>query len=118
MVPHQLAAGSALSTDEPYRLFNPLTGKQELVLIFNLYGGVEYYDIEESNWTNPPILDSPSYHIRDGKETLLVYTTSGQIQMVAIKTPKAVYWVTNTILNALSNSTMLAIAESLKPLGR
>jgi hypothetical protein len=35
--------------------------------------------------------------------------------MVAIRTPMAVYWVSNTILNQLSNSTMIAIAKSLKP---
>jgi hypothetical protein len=38
--------------------------------------------------------------------------------MVALRTPKATYWVVNTILNQLSNSTMIAIAESLKPMGR
>jgi hypothetical protein len=29
-----------------------------------------------------------------------------------------VYWVVNTLLNKLSNETMIAIAEGLKPLGR
>ena len=33
-------------------------------------------------------------------------------------TPEAAYWVSNTILNELSNSTMVAIAESLRPLRR
>ena len=51
-------------------------------------------------------------------EKLYVYTSSGAIQMVAIRQGKAAYWVVNTILNQLSNSTMLAIAKSLKPLGR
>ena len=38
--------------------------------------------------------------------------------MVDLRTPKASYWVMNTILNQLSNSTMIAIAESLQPIGR
>ena len=38
--------------------------------------------------------------------------------MVVLRTPKASYWVVNTILNQLSNSSMLAIAKSLAPLGR
>ena len=42
----------------------------------------------------------------------------GAIQMVALRTPRATYWVSNTILNELSNSTMVAIAESLRPLRR
>ena len=30
----------------------------------------------------------------------------------------ASYWVVNTLLDSLSNETMLAIAKGLKPLGR
>ena len=52
------------------------------------------------------------------RRKIFLYTSGGAIQMVAVRTPKAVYWVQNTILNQLSNSTMLAIAKSLKPLGR
>ena len=118
MFPKQVALGSALSTDEGVRLFRPLRGKQELALTFNVNGGVEYWQIEESNWVSPPILAAPTAIVPYHHEKLYLYTTSGQIQMVAIRTPGAVYWVTNTILNELSNSTMLAIAESLTPLGK
>ena len=38
--------------------------------------------------------------------------------MVALRTARATYWVSNTILNELSNETMIAIAESLQPLRR
>ncbi len=118
MVPGQVALGSELSTNEGVRLFRPLHGKQELVLTFNVSGGVEYWQIEESDWSSAPILQSPTAVIPYHHEKLYVYTSSGAIQMVAIRKGKAAYWVVNTILNQLSNSTMLAIAESLKPLGR
>jgi hypothetical protein len=36
--------------------------------------------------------------------------------MVVLNTPKASYWIVNTLLDSLSNETMLAIAEGLKPL--
>jgi hypothetical protein len=38
--------------------------------------------------------------------------------MVVLRTPKAQYWVVNTLLDQLSNETMLAIAKGLRPLGR
>jgi hypothetical protein len=38
--------------------------------------------------------------------------------MVVLRTPKARYWVINTLLDRLSNETMLAIAKGLKPLGK
>jgi LCP family protein required for cell wall assembly len=116
MVPKKVATGSTLSTDEGARLFRPLRGKQELALTFNLNGGVEYWQIEESNWVSAPILQNPTAVIPWHHEKLSVYTSSGAIQMVAVRTPKAAYWVVNTILNDLSNSTMMAIAESLQPL--
>ncbi len=117
MVPHRVAAGSALSTDEGARLFRPLRGRQELVLSFNIAGTVEYWQVEETNWSSAPILASPSYHITYHGHTLDLYTSAGAIQMIALRTPKATYMVVNTILNELSNSTMLAIAKSLTPLG-
>jgi arginine repressor len=38
--------------------------------------------------------------------------------MVVLRTPNGSYWVINTLLDRLSNETMLAIAKGLKPLGR
>jgi hypothetical protein len=38
--------------------------------------------------------------------------------MVVLHTPKARYWVINTLLDSMSNETMLAIAKGLQPLGR
>jgi hypothetical protein len=36
--------------------------------------------------------------------------------MVVLRTPHATYWVVNTLLDSLSNETMLSIAKGLKPL--
>jgi LCP family protein required for cell wall assembly len=116
MYPRKVALGSSLSTDEGARLFRPLPGKQELALTFNINGGVEYWQIEESNWSSAPILQKPTSTVVYHGQKFLEYTSGGQLQMVALKTPRATYWVVNSILNELSNSTMLAIAESLTPL--
>ena len=118
MVPHQVARGSVLSSDEGVRGFKPLKNQHEVALTFNVSGGDEYWQIEESTWNTAPILQNPTGSIpyRGGK--LLLYSTGGALQMVALRTPQATYWVSNTILNQLSNSTMIAIAKSLRPLRR
>ena len=36
--------------------------------------------------------------------------------MVVLRANGATYWVVNTLLDSLSNETMLAIAKGLKPL--
>ncbi len=118
MVPHLVARGSTLSTDDGVRGFKPLKNQHEVAMTFNIDGGDEYWQIEESTWNSAPILQKATGTIpyRGGK--LLLYSTGGNLQMVALRTGGATYWVVNTILNQLSNSTMIAIAKSLRPLHR
>jgi LCP family protein required for cell wall assembly len=118
MVPHKIAEGSALSDSEGVRGFKPLKNQHEVALTFNVTGTFEYWQVEESTWNSAPILANPSFTLIHRGQKYLVYTTGGQVQMIALRTPRATYWVSNTILNELSNSTMIAIAESLRPLRR
>jgi LCP family protein required for cell wall assembly len=118
MVPHKIAAGAQLSASEGVRAFKPLTNQHEVVMTFVMPDQIEYWQIEESTWNSAPILQNPSFTLIHKGQKYFVYTTGGTVQMVALRTPQATYWVSNTILNELSNSTMIAIAESLRPLGR
>jgi LCP family protein required for cell wall assembly len=117
-VPHRLAQYSTLSDQEGVRVFKPLKNRHEVALTFALPNGIEYWQIEETDWSTAPILANPTGQFFYHHQKFLVYTTGGAIQMVVLKTPKASYWVINTILNQLSNSTMISIAESLEPIGR
>jgi len=117
-VPHRIAAGSTLSQLEGVRAFKPLQNQHEVVLSLVLPSQIQYWDIIETTWSSAPILANPTQVIPYKGNKLLLYTTGGAIQMAVLKTPQASYWVINTILNQLSNSTMLAIAKSLEPLGR
>ena len=86
MVPHLIAQGSTLSTDDGVRGFKPLKNQHEVAMTFNINGGDEYWQIEESTWNSAPILAKPTGTIpyRGGK--LLLYTTGGSLQMVALRT--------------------------------
>jgi LCP family protein required for cell wall assembly len=118
MVPHKIAAGAQLSDSEGVRAFKPLKNQHEVVMTFVMPDQIEYWQIEESTWNSAPILQNPSFTLIHKGQKYFVYTTGGAVQMVALRTPRATYWVSNTILNELSNSTMIAIAESLRPLRR
>lgn len=118
MVPHKIARGAALATEMPVRGFKPLKNQHEVAMTFVMPDQHAYWQIEESTWNSAPILENPSFTLSHRGQKYLVYTTGGAVQMVALRTPGATYWVSNTILNELSNSTMLAIAESLRPLHR
>ena len=47
----------------------------------------------------------------------MVYRDGKRIRLVAWRTPKAVYWVSNTLTQSLSTQQMLGIAGSLRKLG-
>ena len=67
-------------------------------------------------WKDPPMLASPDLvREHDGRKLLLYYDGS-KLRRVAWRTPRAVYYVSNTIGCKLSNAKMLAIASSLRRL--
>ena len=115
---HRIAQYSQLSSQEGVRVCKPVKHRHEVALSFVLPSGNQYWQIEETDWTSAPILANPTDQFVYRHRKFLLYTTGGAIQMVVLRTPKASYWVVNTILNQLSNSSMLAIAKSLAPLGR
>jgi LCP family protein required for cell wall assembly len=76
----------------------------------------EYYGVQGMNWKNPPILANPSEkRTINGREYELFYD-GRKLTIVAFRTDKAVYWLTNTLTQTLSNKQMLAIAESMRTL--
>jgi LCP family protein required for cell wall assembly len=86
-----------------------------LVLAKGIVG--EYYGIQGMTWKAPPILDDPHETIvRDGRK-LRVYRDGKRVRLVAWRTRKAVYWVSNTLTQSLTAQQMIGIAASLKRLG-
>jgi hypothetical protein len=69
-----------------------------------------------STWTQAPILSSPSETITRGGHSYQLYYDSGRLRQVAWSVGKTEVWVTNTLLNALSDSQMIALATSCQPL--
>jgi hypothetical protein len=76
----------------------------------------EFYGVQGMTWRNPPILAEPD-RIRkvDGRKLLLFYDGK-KLRMVGWRTPRAAYWVTNTLGRKLSNTRLLGIARSLRRL--
>ena len=72
----------------------------------------EYYGLQGTAWRDPPILQSPS-ETRDirGRRYELHYD-GDRLRLVAWRTNEGVYWISNTLLQTLSEREMLAIAAS------
>jgi polyisoprenyl-teichoic acid--peptidoglycan teichoic acid transferase len=98
-----------------YKLVTPDDERKKsyrMVLKLPLAG--EYYGVQGTRWMDPPILDSPSEERTIGKRKFELHYEGDRLRLVAWRTPKAVYWVSNTLLQTLSERQMLAIARSTR----
>ena len=77
----------------------------------------QYYGIQGTNWKSPPILDNPSSTLRMRGRRYYLFNDGNRYALVAWRTPRAVYWVSNTLSRTLTNPQMLAIARSLTRVG-
>jgi LCP family protein required for cell wall assembly len=118
MTPLRNARGQ-LEYPRAYRIKAPdgkMKGAYRLVVSYGEDGN--YYGIQGTSWTDPPILRNPSADSRtiNGKHLLLFYDGK-QLRTVGWKTSRGAYWVQNTLQERLTNDQMLAIAGSLTRLG-
>jgi LCP family protein required for cell wall assembly len=83
-----------------------------LTLVENAVKG-QYYGVQGTTWRGAPILAAAHQTRRIGGRTFRVYMDGRRIRLLAWETPKAVYWLSNTLTTDLSNGEMLGIASSL-----
>jgi hypothetical protein len=84
-------------------------------IVFNRGLIGEYYGVEGTDWTDPPILRHPTQSVRRAGRTFDQFYDGAALHLVAWRTSHAVYWVSNTLLEGLSNQQMMAIAASTAP---
>jgi LCP family protein required for cell wall assembly len=114
-MPRLVESSSRLEFDAPIRVYGISKGHRAVRLTFRI-GSNEYWGIQETNWNDAPALAQPSFvHKIKGREYSLYYS-GPHLHMVVLRKDGASYWVVNTILDELSNETMLAIARGLSPL--
>jgi LCP family protein required for cell wall assembly len=118
MVPTVLERNSypdTLPGDKPVRRYYIDKHHKAVRLVFRTGGG-EFWGVQETDFEDAPALSDKSFrHDLGGREFDLYYNGS-KLHMVVLRQGKASYWVVNTLLDSLSNETMLAIAKGLKPL--
>jgi polyisoprenyl-teichoic acid--peptidoglycan teichoic acid transferase len=79
----------------------------------NALGG--YYDFEGTDWLNPPLFA----HARTqqiGNRSYRLVDDGSHIHVIGWRSGDVLYWLTNTLLEELSNAQMLALASSAQSL--
>jgi LCP family protein required for cell wall assembly len=116
MVPSVIERSSWTSSEDPIRtyLIDPGKKHKAVRLVYRM-GSNEYWGIQMTDWEDAPVLSDRSLTRRIGGRVYDLYYNGPKLHMVVLNTPKARYWVINTLLDRLSNETMIAIAKGLRP---
>jgi LCP family protein required for cell wall assembly len=120
MVPTKLADGSSLDPEKPMRVYRiDPDGKHKAIrLTYRLAGGNEYWGVQMTDWDDAPVLGDRNFVRRIGGRRYELYYNGAHLHMVVLRTDGASYWVVNTLLDRLSNETMIAIAKGMRPLAK
>ncbi len=86
------------------------------VAVFQQNGLGGYYDIEGTDWLEPPIVAHPDEVQHRHGRSYMIFADGSHIHMVAWRQGKVLYWVSNTLLEDLTNQQMMTIADSVQPL--
>ena len=117
-VPTLVEQSSRVSSLDGVRVFKPAAHHHELALTFVTGAGNVYWQVIETDWSDPPVTRHATAHETIAGRTYDLYTTGGNIHMIVLREGRASYWVVNTLRDELSNETMIAIAKGLQPLAK
>jgi LCP family protein required for cell wall assembly len=119
LVPNVLESSSVPDTyggDPPMRVYHITDRFKAVRFVFRLSGVNYYWGVQETNWKAAPVLgESNEHHVIGGRQYSFYYHGT-HLHMVVLHLGGVDYWVVNTLLDSLSNETMIAIAKGLQPL--
>ncbi|MGE4426600.1 MAG: LCP family protein [Solirubrobacteraceae bacterium] len=87
-------------------------------LVVKAAGVGQYYGVQGTTWTDPPIIQLGDDEERLGGKTFLVQYDGSKIRRMIYRGKRGTYWITNTLSNNLSNAEMRALARTLTRLSR
>ena len=114
--PSVIDRSSRLDPEPPNPRVYSLQGHKAVRLIFTTGAPGEFWGIQETNWTGAPALSEKNFVRHFGGRTFSFYYSGAHLHMIVLTQHGATYWVVNTLNDALSNETMIAIARGLRPL--
>ncbi|CAN5653230.1 hypothetical protein BH20ACT14_BH20ACT14_13790 [soil metagenome] len=119
MIPTVIERSSWTDRTMPVRMYwiDPKEKHKAVRLVYSMSSN-EYWGVQMTDWDEAPVLADRSHTRRIKGRIYDLYYDGPKLHMVVLRTKAARYWVINSLLDRLSNETMLAIAKGLKPLAR
>jgi polyisoprenyl-teichoic acid--peptidoglycan teichoic acid transferase len=88
------------------------------VLVVDHGGLGEYYDVQGTSWSEPPLLSNPTEKIPIGSRHYSLFYDGEHIKTIAWHEHGASYWIENTLTNGLSPQQMVAVAQQTQPVAQ
>jgi LCP family protein required for cell wall assembly len=77
--------------------------------------GGNYWHIQATSWTDPPIMQSPNETRTINGRTYQLFYQNDRLHRVAWQDGGTLYWISNTLSDQISNDVLLGLATSCKP---
>ncbi len=116
LTPAIVDRNSRLDDTTPVRVYK--LGDHNAVRLTYTNGLGDFWGVQMTDWEDAPVLNDPNDSTVIKGRKYRLYYNGPHLHMVVLELDGATYWVTNTVLDKLSNETMLAIARGLRPLPR
>jgi len=99
--------------------FRDTSGKRHpayrMVLTLGLPDGTHYFGMQGiRGWTDPPILSNPSLTKTIRGRDYDIFVDGDRVKMIAWRRGDNVYWISNSLLQVLTNDQMVGLARSAK----
>jgi LCP family protein required for cell wall assembly len=119
MLPTVIERSSSPDPALPVRAYET-DGHKTVRITYRLFtdGVYQYWGIQQTDWEDAPALGESNQRTKIAGRTYDLYYSGSRLHMVVLREGDRSYWVVNTLLDKLSNDTMIAIAKGLRPLGR
>jgi polyisoprenyl-teichoic acid--peptidoglycan teichoic acid transferase len=86
-----------------------------MTLEMELPDGIHYFGVQGiRGWTDPPILANPSLTKTIHGREYDIYVDGDRVKMIAWTRGENVYWISNSLLQVLTNDQMVGMARSAK----
>jgi LCP family protein required for cell wall assembly len=115
MVPTVIDSSSAPDSQKPLYAYRIHDRNRALRLVFRTSAGA-YWGIQQTDWLDAPVLADRSFRHLLGGRAYDFYYDGPKLHMIVLRQGGVSYWVVNSLLDNISNETMIAIAKGLKPL--
>jgi len=116
MLPTILERSSSPDPAMPVRAYET-NGHKTVRLTYRFFtdGVYQYWGIQQTDWEDAPVLAEANETTTIGGRKFELHYSGSKLHMVVLRDKGATYWVVNTLLDKLSNETMIAIAKGLRP---